>query len=363
LTTSAHPQQSATTIDISSLEVTALHQSVDHFQPTMAKHLQNAVQVLFITLLVAFGLLNSGLTSIQARSRWYDSIASAHKVLSQRNESLMNVLARQQTICNKTQLARYGAEWVELCSEGFLQTADEILSLNDHEVYMVQIGAHTGFDANDPFADGISDYLNLLSHAEKQRFHWVFVEPSPANYVKLEENVAKYSHLCDMSAVNAGIVSDSLVNTSSMTFYSVRDTIDPMTGYDTLSGKRFPVWITQVSSFSRAPLTFNEVVWKRLGLEINDYIVETDVTTTRYSELMKQVLAKEKPLFLLIDTEGFDCDIILGIDANSSYLPKYLIFEHKNCKKQWESVELYLKSLGYTVKKVTGDNTFAHRVS
>jgi FkbM family methyltransferase len=230
-------------------------------------------------------------------------------------------------------------------------------------VYMVQIGAHTGFDANDPFADGISDYLNLLSHAEKQRFHWVFVEPSPANYVKLEENVAKYSHLCDMSAVNAGIVSDSLVNTSSMTFYSVRDTIDPMTGYDTLSGKRFPVWITQVSSFSRAPLTFNEVVWKRLGLEINDYIVETDVTTTRYSELMKQVLAKEKPLFLLIDTEGFDCDIILGIDANSSYLPKYLIFEHKNCKKQWESVELYLKSLGYTVKKVTGDNTFAHRVS
>jgi hypothetical protein len=91
--------------------------------------------------------------------------------------------------------------------------------------------------------------------------------------------------------------------------------------------------------------------------------VETGVTTTRYSELMKQVLANEKPLFLLIDTEGFDCNIILGIDANSSYLPKYLLFEHKNCNKQWKSVELYLKSLGYTVKKVNGENTFASRVS
>jgi hypothetical protein len=27
--------------------------------------------------------------------------------------------------------------------------------------------AHTGFDVNDPFADGIAAYLNLLSHADK----------------------------------------------------------------------------------------------------------------------------------------------------------------------------------------------------
>jgi hypothetical protein len=62
-----------------------------------------------------------------------------------------------------------------------------------------------------------------------------------------------------------------------------------------------------------APLTFNKGVWKRLRHEIKDYVVETDATTMRYSKLMKQVMVKEKPLFLLIDTKGFDCNIILGI--------------------------------------------------
>jgi hypothetical protein len=69
-----------------------------------------------------------------------------------------------------------------------------------------------------------------------------------------------------------------------MVFYSIRDTIDPETGLDSLSGKTLPSYITQVSSFSKAPILFNRRVFNKIGLNVHDYIVETNVTAKRYSD-------------------------------------------------------------------------------
>jgi hypothetical protein len=168
---------------------------------------------------------------------------------------------RQQQMCNDT--VRFKEEWVELCNASFIQAADDMLLLEEvrQHVHVVQIGAHTGFEKNDPFTQGMAHYINMLSQEERGRFHWTFVEPSPANYKSLEHNIATFSHLCNMTTVNAAVVSDTMQEDSikALTFHSVRDTIDPVTGYDSLSGKTFPFWITQVSIFRWHRLTLTDV--------------------------------------------------------------------------------------------------------
>jgi hypothetical protein len=260
-------------------------------------------------------------------------------------------------------------DWADLCSGNFVMTAAQKL-LDGDEVNIVQIGAHVGFEENDPLATGLSrlleevaavDYSAKSRNEIRQHFHWTFVEPSPPNFKRLSENLLNNSAICDMKGVNAAVVSDSLTYSSDMPFYSIRDTIDPETGFDSLSGKTFPFWITQVSSFSKSPLIHNRAVFSKLGLRLEDYMVEMNVTTKSFSKLMQDTLVggkNERPLLVLIDTEGFDCDIIKGISLSSPYLPQYLLFEHKQCRDKkgaWE----HLKKLGYELYPPGNENILA----
>merc|ERR1712241_464746 len=55
---------------------------------------------------------------------------------------------------------------------------------------------------------------------------------------------------------------------------------------------------------------------------------------------------------VLIDTEGFDCNIVNGISFSSPFLPEYLIFETAHCKE--ESLQMAwdrLEEMGYTLRK------------
>ena len=270
-------------------------------------------------------------------------------------------------------------DWRNLCSSNFVKESAELL-LKGEVMSVVQIGAHTGFEQNDPIANGLSRLLkevaavvphHISSNEVRQNFRWAFIEPSPANFKKLTRNLAKHSALCDMRAVNAAVIPESLTKDATsgatnkrMVFYSLRDTIDPETGYDSISGKMLPPWITQVSSFSKEPILTNEREFTRRGLDVNDYIVEIEVDTKSYSNLMQKVLhggynSQQAPLLVLIDTEGFDCNIIKGI--SSPYLPKYLVYEHKSCDRAdyQEAIE-HLKSMGYDLLQ-SGENMLAAR--
>jgi hypothetical protein len=56
-------------------------------------------------------------------------------------------------------------------------------------------------------------------------------------------------------------------------------------------------------------------------------------------------------LMVLIDTEGFDCSIILGIGTDSRYLPQFLLFEQTQCDKDQKRQTLaHLHSMGYQHK-------------
>ena len=156
-----------------------------------------------------------------------------------------------------------------------------------------------------------------------------------------------------MRGINAAVVSDATHN-DAMIFYGTRDTIDPETGYDSLSGKTLPTYFMQISSFSKHVIMKERRRFSKRGLNIYDHIVEIHANTKTYSNLMKDALVRRNrrnsekivpPLLVLIDTEGVDCEIIKGISPSSPYLPNYLVYEKKHCNPT-ESNE-HLKSMGY----------------
>ena len=120
-----------------------------------------------------------------------------------------------------------------------------------------------------------------------------------------------------------------------------------------LSNKTLPHYITQLSSLSKAPILFNRGQFQKIGLTVNDYIVEIKVQTKPFSILMAEALRNTTneqhttPFLVLIDTEGFDCDIVQGISLNSTYLPKFLVFEVKQCMQKYhKETKEHLEKLG-----------------
>ena len=125
-----------------------------------------------------------------------------------------------------------------------------------------------------------------------------------------------------------------------------------------------------------APLNFNARQFTKRGLRMQDYVVQTNVTALPYSVLMGQITnntqltmtaqtqTQTPPVLVLIDTEGWDCSIILGMAQNSPYLAQFLIFEHHQCKPAIrQETERYLRqTLGYTdIVQLDGQNTLAVR--
>mmetsp|Transcript_21043 Transcript_21043/g.42133 ORF Transcript_21043/g.42133 Transcript_21043/m.42133 type:complete len:351 (+) Transcript_21043:87-1139(+) len=224
-----------------------------------------------------------------------------------------------------------------LCVGKFVSIAVQRL-LDGRDVSIVQIGAHVGFEPNDPVANILIEILEgtaALDADARRRLHWVFVEPSPSNFARLTENISQRGTFCDTHMIETAVIPDNSGrdNLMDMPFYSIRDTVDPETGFDSVSGKTLPFWITQISSFDKKALDFAILTLLEEGLNPHEYILETAVTKRRFSDVMEEAMAgrKERPLLLLIDTEGFDCDIVNGMPLSSMYLPEYLVFEHKIC--------------------------------
>ena len=273
--------------------------------------------------------------------------------------------AIQASVCPSTQEAidqKKGYEWTHLCRANFVQVLHQALLEHPTESQQIlQIGAHVGLeDQNDPLARGMLAYLKHLSPSQQQQVHWTFVEPAPTNFRRLQTNLRDHQQHrtapCRMSAIPKAVVSDalSLGERNQLDFYSIRDTIDPTTGYDSLSGKSFPPWITQLSGFSIHPINFNGGVWNRRRVKLEDYIVKSKVDVTTYTDLVAGMVVnttnrrQQRPMLVLVDTEGLDCDILLGIATDSPYWPRYLIFEHHQCPPpQLVNTQHHLHKVGY----------------
>jgi hypothetical protein len=284
----------------------------------------------------------------------------------------------------------------------FFETLDSIIFHPDNNnknggsrdkvavAHVVQIGAHTAFEGNDLLSVGMKRYIELLPpKLRKERLHWTFVEPSPPNYQRLVQNLASHSsELCGTSAIQVGVIPEGntrdnqqqATTVSTMTFYSIDSSIDPETGYDSKSGKIFPEWTTQISSFSWETMRRHEGAWINLGLKMEDYVVQVNVTTKGYSDLMQEIIGGDDtavfsgvrggvatsppppppPVLVLIDTEGFDCDIVRSIPPTSPYLPQFLIFEQIHCRDKLPDTCAHMKRMGYSWT-LTNENAFLIR--
>jgi len=299
----------------------------------------------------------------------------------------------------------FGELWSELCRFNFSQKAASILqhgfaAVSNHEqqstIHILQIGAHVGWEENDPMAKGMTAYLEALAAKEtipipttmnnkQELVHYTFVEASPTNYHALQSNIASHQRkqqdwgaVTNMKALNVGIIPDGKTNNATtMTFYSIRDTVDAITGLDRTNGIRLPYWATQISSFSKPTLLRNAWAWKNLGLDIEDFIEEIEIPVQRFSDLIdslnpspgydhdingggsrsnKEEDEQEKLLLVLLDVEGLDCDIVSDIAARGSSLPYFLIYEFKHCHPLARALaKKKLMQLGYTMQTIGED--------
>lgn len=102
----------------------------------------------------------------------------------------------------------------------------------------------------------------------------------------------------------------------------------------------------------------------------------TNVTTTRYSDLIEKIMQpsntggaiqsdnqtrKQTLALLLIDAEGFDCDMIAGIHEDTKFLAEFLLFDHIHCGEQkvTNTVQYLRDSLGYNVSVCPEENFVA----
>lgn len=125
------------------------------------------------------------------------------------------------------------------------------------ELLLVQIGAHTGFEANDPAFRAVESVLASKAMNRKgSRWKWLFVEPVPRNFEKLQAVIsAQCARLpsCgdgkrgSMVAKRAAIVASGATG-GKLPFYSISSTVDVQTGYDRRSGKSLPFYISQASA-------------------------------------------------------------------------------------------------------------------
>ena len=240
--------------------------------------------------------------------------------------------------------------------------------------WIVQVGAHVGFEPNDPIASPLLAMFGEMAAmgdvtSAGIAAKWLMVEASPANYAGLVTNLElqRGKHVrflptnVGVLASNASASTGNESEEGKMTFYSMSGDIDPESGQDKRSGKVLPYWATQLGSFDKqhqqaSPLAF---AFKRRGLVLEDYVIESKIRVLSMTRLLKEHnIPQEGAMLVLIDTEGFDCDIVLSLNLAKAFKPRMLVFEHKVCPSKRISAVRHLTQAGYTAV-FDDENVFA----
>lgn len=162
--------------------------------------------------------------------------------------------------------------------------------------FFIQIGAHDGTQ-QDPLRELI------LQH----RWAGILVEPVPYVFGRLSRN---YSHLPHIILENVAIGTED----GAVPFYHLADA-------DDAGRPGLPIWFDALGSLNR------EVVMahRRFIPDIDERLVETEVPSLTFETLLRRHRVEAIDV-LLIDTEGYDAEIIRSIDFEHAR-PKILIYE------------------------------------
>lgn len=165
------------------------------------------------------------------------------------------------------------------------------------EAFFIEIGANDG---------RIND--NLRSSILSSRWSGIMVEPLPFVFERLRHNYARFSRV----ALENVAIAD---RDGQLPFYHLAHVDDP-------KREHLPSWYDQLGSFSR------EVVLSHAYLipDIERRLVRTLVPCTTYEALCRKHGVKDVDL-VLIDTEGYDYEVIKHIDFKL-HGPRMLVYEH-----------------------------------
>jgi FkbM family methyltransferase len=192
----------------------------------------------------------------------------------------------------------------------------------------LQIGANDGV-MNDPIYRFNMDNRSVVAG--------FVLEPLPDIYEKLVEN---YQFCPNVKPFNVAIHSTE----SEMILHRIK-----------------PSRATEVPAFLRGIASFDEAHWKKTTLvPSSDYIEQVTVKCISFSDFIKSNAIAELDL-LLIDTEGYDFQILMSIDF-SEIKPRIIRFEHGVRNKvmspeKFTAVCTHLNSFGYQVIAESYDAT------
>jgi FkbM family methyltransferase len=219
----------------------------------------------------------------------------------------------------KRVLARFDHRFTRVDNPELLETLLYRILLGKGHLTFAQIGAN----------DGVRfDPIHAFVRANRHRVTGVVVEPLPDLFEALRRN---YRDCPGVIAVNAAIHNEE----RKATLYRV----DPRRAIG------LPDWVHGIASFDREHLAQHSIIPP-------EAIVGVEVPCLRLDELLKAHGITELDL-LLIDTEGYDAEIIRGLDLREAR-PRTLRFEH-GCgagimnRTTFESVLQQLHAAGYEV--------------
>ncbi|MEM4260466.1 MAG: FkbM family methyltransferase [Candidatus Woesearchaeota archaeon] len=183
----------------------------------------------------------------------------------------------------------------------------EEYSVNNSEIYFIQIGANNGVDRFTDF---------------RKRFKWrsILVEPQKEVFSQLKEN---NNYSSDIIFENMAISNSTEIR--KLYKFSLSHS----------------AWATGIASFNKEHIIkhikegwFEEQA-KLEGINIpenpDDYIISEEVACITFEDLIKKHRFKKIDI-LVLDTEGYDFEILKSIDFNN-FKPKIIIFEFVHLKK------------------------------
>lgn len=244
----------------------------------------------------------------------------------------------------------------------------------------VQVGAHTGAaDKNDmshrPGLSGLRNWEGML------------VEADPTTFPSLVASSCsgERKHVCVMRAVCTRGREPVPVQ-----FYALSASVDRHTLIDSRSGLAFPSWAAQIASFNRSLVLAHEPTMRKAMLKaagadgamlarinafkLQDFVDEHTVLCQTLDSMLEESAAPHtayasskgidvdadlRPFraaeLLIIDTEGFDANIILSLSF-ASFRPRFIIFEHIHLKRaELTRAARHLRSKGYLFQPTSGE--------
>ena len=194
------------------------------------------------------------------------------------------------------------------------------LLLKQGNLFFVQVGAYDG-KSNDP----------IYEIVKKHRLNGILIEPQVAIFEKLKEN---YSNLANLIFLNAAI--------------SDKDGFQVL--YKVSSHPESPDWADQLASFNKA----NILKHRHALPQVEELILEEKVETISPTTLVKNYKIQAIDL-LIIDTEGYDYDIIKLFDS-TGIKPKIIFFKSIHLGDSYQKCIDFLTTRNYKVSLLGNDS-------